>query len=87
MIDSISRDRFWMVVEDCLVTFHALSRDEARKRTQELRVRIERDPTGMPSEMVYHAEPFDVACDIAEKPQELPENRQEYDAILSRHSW
>ena len=87
MIDSKAKDTFWDVVEDCLIEFHGLSRVDAHKGSMNLRGRIESPPSGMSSGIFYHAEPFDVACDIVGKSLDLAEYRRKYDPILTRHNW
>ena len=87
MIDSDAKNRFWQIVEECLVTIHGLQRDEARRKRVALRERLESPPTGMSSEILYHAEPFDIACDIAKQPRERSDYREQYNQILSDGNW
>jgi hypothetical protein len=35
----------------------------------------------------YHGEPFDIACDLADKKLKLSKYRKKYDQILERHDW
>lgn len=87
MIDRRAADSFWHVVRACLMTFHEFSDSEAGEKSMALRERIEAPPAGMSSDIFYHAEPFDVACDIAGKPRDLSECREQYDTILREHRW
>lgn len=87
MIHVQAQDAFWGVVEDCLVEFHRVARAVAHQRTLDLRQRIEQPPAGMSSEMVYHAEPFDVACDIACMKIDVSQFRPQYDQILKQRGW
>lgn len=87
MIDAKAIDAFWSVVERCLVQFHGLSEDDAHRRGQALRARIESPPIGTSGEIFYHAEPFDVACDLADEQRDLSRYRQQYDAILNECRW
>ncbi len=87
MIDPKAKDAFWEVVEDCLVEIHGLSKPDAHKRSMDLRTRIESPPTGMSSDIFYHDEPFDVACDIVGRQLDLSQYRPQYDPILNRHNW
>ena len=84
-----AKDAFWNVVEDSLVEIHGLPRHEAHQRCMDLRTRIESPAPGIGtlSEIFYHAEPFYVACDIAEKDLEPSQYESQYDAILERHNW
>jgi hypothetical protein len=87
MIDPPAKDAFWDVVEECLIEIHGLSQSEAHRRSADLRTRIESPPSGMSSDIFYHAEPFDVACDIVGKPLDLSQYRPQYEPILSRNNW
>lgn len=87
MINSDAKDRFWQIVEECLITIHGLQQDVARRKSVDLRERLESPPTGMSSDILYHAEPFDVACDIAKQARQLSDYREKYEEILSRHNW
>lgn len=87
MIDIQAQDAFWGAVEDCLVDFHKLSRPDAQARVNDLRCRIAQPPSGLSGEIIYHDEPFDVACDLAGKHLSLPQHRSQYDGILQRHNW
>lgn len=87
MIDRKAADAFWHVVKACLIQFHKFSESEADQKIVALRKRIESPPTGMSSDMFYHAEPFDVACDIAEEQLKFEKCRQDYDIILNKYQW
>jgi hypothetical protein len=78
MIDQKAAESFWRVVEECLVKFHDWDSSQAAKKSWELRRRIEVPEWKSPikpeeylSDIVHHAEPFDIACDLAEKPLDL----------------
>jgi hypothetical protein len=87
VIDIKAKDMFWKVVEECLITIHGLTKPEAYRRSLDLRTRIEAAPAGMSSDIFYHAEPFDVACDIAGNQLDVSQYRQQYEPILHRHNW
>jgi hypothetical protein len=82
-----SKDDFWDVVEDCLRNFHQLTKPDAEQRARGLRRRIENPPPDISSDIFYHAEPFDVACDLADRELDLERNQAEYNSILERHKW
>ena len=82
-----ARDTFWQVVEDCLTDIHGLPPSEARRRSHDLRAEIESPPPGLSSDIFYHAEPFDVACDLAGNQLDVLQYRDRYDLILDRHHW
>jgi hypothetical protein len=87
VIDIKAKETFWEVVEECLIAIHGLPKPEAHRRSLDLRTRIEAAPAGMSSDIFYHAEPFDVACDIAGNPLDISQYRQQYEPILHRHNW
>lgn len=86
-LDPQAKDAFWNVVQDCLVEIHGLSLFEAIQKSRDLRTQIETTATRMSSEMIYHAEPFEVACDLAGKHLNLTSLHAQYEVILSRHHW
>lgn len=87
MIDAKAIECFWQVVKACLMEFHSLSEPEAVEKSTALRRRIESAPTGMSSDIFYHAEPFYVACDIVEKDLDLSEHWERYSAMLAVQRW
>lgn len=87
MIDTKAKETFWQVVEECLIEIHGLSKPEAHRRSRDLYTRIEATPAGMSSDIFYHAEPFDVACDMAGRQLALSQYRRQYDPIVQRHNW
>lgn len=87
MIDATARAKFWHVVEDCLIKLFSQSPEKARQLWVELSRQIESPPDGLPSEMFYHAEPYDVACDLAGQVPEWDRDRQAYELIVQTHKW
>jgi hypothetical protein len=87
MIDRESKQSFWKVVEECLVQIHRLEPMEARARSTDLRKRIEHPPRGLDGDDIYHAEPFDVACDIAGNAFDIATYRKKYDSIARKYNW
>lgn len=75
---------FWQVVSDCLVEFHDYSSARARMDVLLLRGRMEESPAGIDPEMIYHSEPFDIACRLAEEEVQLEKHRLRYEEIWSR---
>lgn len=89
MIDSKAAEAFWQVVKACLAQFHGFSESEAEEASMSFCKRIGSPPAGLSSDIFYHAEPFDVACDVARKtlPLDYSDYRQQYDLILNKHRW
>lgn len=85
------RNEFWQVVEDCLVEIHGRARTEAIVLSLDLRRTYESDPERYGADLIYHDEPFYVACDLAglhEIPKQhllLERMSDVHNAILSRH--
>lgn len=83
--------QFWDVVVECLVEFHKLDCEEAYQKTIQLRKRLsesDRLEDGVyPSEIVYHEEPFQLACDLMANKLNAEEHWETYIAILGRHGW
>jgi hypothetical protein len=87
-LTEIDKKAFWEVVNECLLKFHKLNANEAGERIEKLRKTIKEPPGGADEDLFYHAEPFDVACDLAGKPLTLTKaRRKEYDCILECRNW
>lgn len=86
LIDPHTRSEFWEVVRECLIELHGLSQFEALQRSHDLRKQIE-TPPGLNSDLFYHNEPFQVACDITGQQFDLAQYCARYEAILQRHGW
>lgn len=86
-IPSRAKVAFWDVVMDCLVEFHQLALPVAQGRVSPLRAQIDQPPPGIDGDLIYHDEPFDVACRLAGKDLDLAQYRTRYDQILRRHNW
>jgi len=87
---------FWAAVEDCLVEFHRFSRSMAAEKVIDFRQRLEnisipstgerRGETGPAlADMIYHAEPWYLACNLAGEEIALAPNRTAYDEILVKN--
>jgi hypothetical protein len=93
VLDPGAKDAFWSVVQDCLVEFHKMDPSRAQTAAMGLRARIESPPGGINGDMIYHEEPFYVACDLAgmhdtsSKDRLLSKNRSKYDSILDLKKW
>lgn len=79
---------FWAAVLDCLTSIHRLPRPEAEGRVARFKARL----TDVSPELqkgveqfVYHDEPFDLACELAENAIPLEKFLEQYNTILRRH--
>ena len=87
-LTEIDKKAFWEVVKECLLKFHKLDANEADERIEKLRKAIKEPPGGVDEDLFYHAEPFDVACDLAGEPLALTKTlRKKYDDILKCRNW
>ncbi len=78
---------FWAAVEDCLVTFHHFERYAAAERVTGLRSRLPKGPTTECDElsledMIYHSEPWYIACNLAQEELSLTQHQEAYEGIL-----
>src|SRR5437870_2377606 len=93
MYDPADAEVFWAVVKDCLEEIYGFSRTRASARSTRLRTTIEQAslrpssngqaPPRSLRNLFYHAEPIDVAGDLAGRGQTLSEGDwRKYDIIL-----
>jgi hypothetical protein len=87
MVHAAMASNFWAAVEDCLVQFHNMERDAAAETVTGLWCRLPRGatPEGEESsfeDMIYHAEPWYIACNLVGEELPLDQNRSRYEAVL-----
>lgn len=87
MIKTESKDIFWNVVKECLMAFHEFPECKAEEKTLELRQRLEEHPVGMSIDIVYHSEPYNIACNIAGQEKDILEDHEKYQKILLKNNW
>jgi hypothetical protein len=89
MVDSRLAASFWSAVKDCLITFHHFPPGDAAEKVDEFAMALSRAPLpateGDFVDMVYHSEPWHIACNLAQSDLPLLENSQAYQEILSRN--
>ncbi len=76
------KDRYWRVVSECLIAFHEYSKKDAVHRVSSYRLDVEGAELDVHSDIFYHNEPYDVACDIADEYLPLESRFGEYERIL-----
>src|SRR5580700_4898253 len=76
--------QYWDIVVDCLVELFGQSMTEARDRAKRLRSKIE---GRRGARLFYHAEPLNVAADLADLSRDYETMRGRYDEILHRRHW
>ncbi|HEY8885022.1 MAG TPA: hypothetical protein VIO35_06900 [Chloroflexota bacterium] len=73
--------RYWNIVVECLVEIFGFSPAEAREKVDSLQTRIEGRRA---ADLFYHAEPLDVASDLAGVQLDADLVTHHYAAILHR---
>ena len=77
VISKDEQDHFWSVVRQCIRRFYPSCASSTLAKATRLRKKV----SGMPveqMELFYHAEPFDVACNLADKPLDVTDRLDEY---------
>jgi hypothetical protein len=67
MMDARQKEVYWRIVRDCLTGLFTFSEAEAFQAVGHLREALSQQENGY-SDLIYHAEPFDVARDLAKQP-------------------
>ena len=87
-VSATSAMHFWAAVEDCLVTFHAMQRTEAAAKVTDLWHRLPFASDGANrdyEDMIYHAEPWQIACNLAGNDLDVTAYQAAYQALLQRN--
>ena len=88
-----ARNCYWQAVEACLVKFHRFSPDDSIVKSTEFRRREEGIQSETFEDLIYHEEPFYVACHIAgmhevgEQECLLKRSNKIYSSILEKIPW
>jgi len=87
MVQAAIASNFWAAVEDCLVTFHHCERKAAAEKVTALRRRLPKDSSAECEElsiedMIYHSEPWYIACNLAQKELSISQYQVAYESIL-----
>jgi hypothetical protein len=84
MIPRDEAEAYWDVTRDSLIQFHRIAPEEAGRLVATLRERLARTGEPMAEEMIYHDEPFYVACDLAGTELDPFKFEAEYQRLLER---
>ena len=68
---------YWRVVRSCIRVFHPQKSANALKKATRLRKTVEKLPI-REMELFFHAEPFDVACDLAGHQLDIAQHLDRY---------
>jgi hypothetical protein len=90
MVQASTASHFWSAVEDCLVNFHQFDRDKAAEKVIATWRRLPAGPETKCFEssfedMIYHAEPWYIACNIAGQELSLGHYQLQYADVLQRN--
>ncbi len=74
MMTTREKKDYWLVVRECLIVFHGISKNEAQRMSVSYWKEIESAAPEIRSDVFYHNEPFDVACDIMGRQIDMSED-------------
>jgi hypothetical protein len=77
VIPKDEQDHFWSVVRECIRRFHARCASSTLAAATRLRKKTNAMPVEQ-MELFYHAEPFDVACNLAGNLLDVKDHLIEY---------
>ena len=77
VIPKDEQDHFWSVVRQCIRIFHTDRAERTLPEATRLRKKVNEMPVRQ-MELFYHAEPFDVACNLASYALEVKDHLKEY---------
>jgi len=85
IIPTVEQDHFWSIVRQCVRTFHTVDPSKTLAEATRLRRKVNEMPVEQ-MELFYHAEPFDVACNLAGNALDVKDHLEEYIAIRDADS-
>ena len=77
IIPGDAQQEYWAVVEHCIREFHPRRSASALKKLDELQKKLMNRPLEE-FELFFHAEPFDVACDLAAQQLNVENHMKRY---------
>ena len=87
VIPTQAKEAFWKAVEACLVQFHHFQSPDAKQAIKHFQKKLKDASPPLGGEMVYHEEPFYLACDLAGQQLDLASHRESYDKVLEDVKW
>ena len=89
MIEEGEVEVFWDVVKDCLEQIYGIGHAKAAAARAKLRRSVEQELPRDSRALFYHAEPIDVARDLAGKDKDdlSDVDWKKYDSILAHRRW
>ena len=80
LIPPDAQDEFWEIVQDCLLEFHHFDKLTTQIKVSQFRKSLE-SLSASQLELLYHSEPFEVACDIAHQSLDMNTHLDRYLSI------
>lgn len=77
-----SRQQYWLQVRECLVRFHHYTQKDAEGEVLRLLKKLPLDSIDPSVELVYHVEPFRLACKVTGKRLSVKAFATEYQDVL-----
>jgi hypothetical protein len=90
MLNPVLKSSFWITIEDCLISFHNHSQQSAAELVDGYRRRLLHSANTIGQDqwmedLIYHSEPWQLACDLANNNLDRDYYRAEYTQILTRN--
>lgn len=76
------KKKYWVQVKKCLIQFHSLSTKEARNHIKEYQKQFPIHSNDPSIDLIYHFEPFRLACKITGNRLSVKDFVEEYSNIL-----
>jgi hypothetical protein len=76
------RQQYWLQVRECLIRFHHFTQKEAEGEVLRLLKKLPLDSNDPSVELVYHVEPFRLACKVTGKRLSVKDFTAEYQGVL-----
>ena len=85
-VESRIRRQYWARVKGCLVNFHDYSPNQAARKVSELQTKFPIASRKPSVELIYHIEPFQLACKITQRKLSVKDYVAKYQQILAETS-
>lgn len=83
MFSDLEKNGYWMLLDKCLREFHGYAPETSIRAVCYYRDSLERRVFGLESaDIIYHEEPFALACELSGKELSLSDYLQKYDQLI-----
>ncbi len=83
----LQRHPFWHSIVESLVQFHGYEAPKAFEEVYAYYLNLRTRLVKRDFELIYHEEPFAVACEIAKQQLNIAEHMEKYEQILMEAGW